>query len=63
MVHPRDGGPHDTGTQDAGPHDEPQDRAVHEPSPTEHLSSHDAPQDTSASDPAHPAGPAAEEGE
>ncbi|GAP53174.1 NADH-quinone oxidoreductase subunit NuoE [Streptomyces azureus] len=35
----------------------------HEPSPTEHLSSHDAPQDTSASDPAHPAGPAAEEGE
>ncbi|MEV5608135.1 NADH-quinone oxidoreductase subunit NuoE [Streptomyces sp. NPDC052225] len=35
----------------------------HEPSPTEHLSSHDAPQDTSASDPAHPAGPTAEEGE
>ncbi|QWB23758.1 MULTISPECIES: NADH-quinone oxidoreductase subunit NuoE [Streptomyces] len=35
----------------------------HDPSPTEHLSSHDAPQDTSASDPAHPAGPAAEEGE
>ncbi|NEY32243.1 NADH-quinone oxidoreductase subunit NuoE [Streptomyces sp. PRKS01-65] len=35
----------------------------HEPSPAEHLSSHDAPQDTSASDPAHPAGPAAEEGE
>ncbi|WP_329335976.1 NADH-quinone oxidoreductase subunit NuoE [Streptomyces sp. NBC_00663] len=68
VVHPRDGGPHDTGAhdtgaQDAGPHDEPQDRAVHEPSPTEHLSSHDAPQDTSASDPAHPAGPAAEEGE
>jgi NADH-quinone oxidoreductase subunit E len=31
--------------------------------PTEHLSSHDAPQDTSASDPAHPAGPVAEEGE
>jgi NADH-quinone oxidoreductase subunit E len=29
----------------------------------EHLSSHDAPQDTSASDPSHPAGPAAEEGE
>ena len=52
VVHPRDGGPHDE-----------QDRAVHEPSPTEHLSSHDAPQDTSASDPAHPAGPAAEEGE
>jgi NADH-quinone oxidoreductase subunit E len=31
--------------------------------PAEHLSSHDAPQDTSASDPSHPAGPAAEEGE
>jgi NADH-quinone oxidoreductase subunit E len=54
VVHPRDGGPHD---------DEPQDRAVHEPSPAEHLGSHDAPQDTSASDPAHPAGPTAEEGE
>ncbi|MEU6391921.1 NADH-quinone oxidoreductase subunit NuoE [Streptomyces sp. NPDC046939] len=37
--------------------------APHDPSPSEHLSSHDAPQDTSASDPAHPAGPAAEEGE
>ncbi|MEV1020235.1 NADH-quinone oxidoreductase subunit NuoE [Streptomyces sp. NPDC050264] len=36
---------------------------THEPSPAEHLSSHDAPQDTSASDPSHPAGPAAEEGE
>ncbi|MCX5332187.1 MULTISPECIES: NADH-quinone oxidoreductase subunit NuoE [unclassified Streptomyces] len=53
VVHPRDG----------GPHDEPRDRAVHDPSPTQHLSSHDAPQDTSASDPAHPAGPTAEEGE
>jgi NADH-quinone oxidoreductase subunit E len=53
VVHPRDGGPHDA----------PQDRAVHDPSPTEHLSSHDAPQDTSASDSAHPAGPVAEEGE
>ncbi|WP_393088042.1 NADH-quinone oxidoreductase subunit NuoE [Streptomyces sp. LN704] len=31
--------------------------------PAEHLSSHDAPQDTSASDPSHPAGPTAEEGE
>ncbi|MFC9848325.1 NADH-quinone oxidoreductase subunit NuoE [Streptomyces sp. NPDC060223] len=31
--------------------------------PAEHLSSHDAPQDTSASDPSHPAGPVAEEGE
>jgi NADH-quinone oxidoreductase subunit E len=53
VVHPRDGGPQDA----------PQDRAVHDPSPNEHLSSHDAPQDTSASDPAHPAGPTAEEGE
>jgi NADH-quinone oxidoreductase subunit E len=52
VVHPRDGGPH-----------EPQDSAVHKPSPAEHLSSHDAPRDTSASDPAHPAGPVAEEGE
>ncbi|MFF9811317.1 NADH-quinone oxidoreductase subunit NuoE [Streptomyces coeruleorubidus] len=41
----------------------PGDDKPHEPSPTEHLSSHDAPQDTSASDPAHPAGPVAEEGE
>jgi len=31
--------------------------------PAEHPSSHDAPQDTSASDPSHPAGPTAEEGE
>jgi NADH-quinone oxidoreductase subunit E len=51
VVHPRDGGPHD----EAG------DTAVHRPSPAEHLSSHDAPQDTSASDPAHPAGPVADE--
>ncbi|MEV5979890.1 NADH-quinone oxidoreductase subunit NuoE [Streptomyces sp. NPDC052114] len=36
----------------------PQDEA-----PAEHLSSNDAPQQTSASDPAHPAGPTAEEGE
>ena len=63
VVHPRDGGPHDGGPHDGGPRAEPQDRAGHEPSPTEHLSSHDAPQETSASDPAHPAGPAAEEGE
>ncbi|MGW2422272.1 NADH-quinone oxidoreductase subunit NuoE [Streptomyces sp. NPDC001709] len=55
VVHPR-GGPHEQ------PHGEPRDR-VHEPSPAEHLSSHDAPQETSASDPAHPAGPTAEEGE
>ncbi|MEU9975868.1 MULTISPECIES: NADH-quinone oxidoreductase subunit NuoE [unclassified Streptomyces] len=48
VVHPRPG---------------PQDRTTHEPSPAEHLSSHDAPQETSASDPSHPAGPAAEEGE
>jgi NADH-quinone oxidoreductase subunit E len=53
VVHPRDGGPHDAS----------QDRDVHDPSPTEHLSSHDAPQDTSASDPSNPAGPTAEEGE
>ncbi|MFD7429377.1 NADH-quinone oxidoreductase subunit NuoE [Streptomyces sp. NPDC091387] len=38
------------------PRDEPHKGA-------EHLSSHDAPQQTSASDPDHPAGPAAEEGE
>lgn len=38
------------------PSDQPQKGA-------EHLSSHDAPQQTSASDPDHPAGPAAEEGE
>jgi NADH-quinone oxidoreductase subunit E len=31
--------------------------------PPTHPSSHDAPQETSASDPAHPAGPTAEEGE
>ncbi|MER6078703.1 NADH-quinone oxidoreductase subunit NuoE [Streptomyces sp. NPDC001833] len=55
VVHPR-GGPQEE-TQGR------QDRPVHEPSPAEHLSSHDAPQETSASDPSHPAGPAAEEGE
>ncbi|MFJ2735630.1 MULTISPECIES: NADH-quinone oxidoreductase subunit NuoE [unclassified Streptomyces] len=53
VVHPRDGGP-----QDADPQD-----AVHQPSPTEHLSSHDAPEDTSASDPSHPAGPVGDVGE
>ncbi|MER6014218.1 NADH-quinone oxidoreductase subunit NuoE [Streptomyces bluensis] len=58
VVHPRDGGPHDE-PQDRAP----RDAAPHEPPPAEHLSSHDAPQDTSASDPAHPAGPIAEEGE
>ncbi|MFF6908038.1 NADH-quinone oxidoreductase subunit NuoE [Streptomyces sp. NPDC012389] len=41
----------------------PKDGQPHDPSPSEHLSSHDAPQQTSASDPEHPAGPAAEEGE
>ncbi|MFJ9925643.1 MULTISPECIES: NADH-quinone oxidoreductase subunit NuoE [Streptomyces] len=51
VVHPR-GGPQD-----------PPRGPVHEPSPAEHPSSHDAPQETSASDPAHPAGPTAEEGE
>ncbi|MDT0434008.1 MULTISPECIES: NADH-quinone oxidoreductase subunit NuoE [Streptomyces] len=55
VVQPRDGGPHEQ-TGDA-------DQDAHAASPGEHLSSHDAPQDTSASDPAHPAGPAAEEGE
>ncbi|MFE2990956.1 NADH-quinone oxidoreductase subunit NuoE [Streptomyces sp. NPDC059262] len=53
VVHPRDGGPQ----QDAA------DTPPHDASPAEHLSSHDAPQDTSSSDPAHPAGPVAEEGE
>ncbi|MEU3029350.1 NADH-quinone oxidoreductase subunit NuoE [Streptomyces incarnatus] len=51
VVHPR-----------GGPQDPPRE-PVHEPSPAEHPSSHDAPQETSASDPAHPAGPTAEEGE
>lgn len=48
----------------------PHPRVVHprtggpqDETPAEHLSSHDAPQQTSASDPAHPAGPTAEEGE
>ncbi|MFD1661032.1 NADH-quinone oxidoreductase subunit NuoE [Streptomyces caeni] len=51
VVHPRDG----------GPHDEP--RSGTAANADVHLSSHDAPQDTSASDPSHPAGPAAEEGQ
>lgn len=54
VVSPRVGQPQDAQPQDGQPHD---------PSPSEHLSSHDAPQQTSASDPEHPAGPAAEEGE
>ena len=41
----------------------PERRDTARPVAGEHLSSHDAPQDTSASDPAHPAGPTAEEGE
>ncbi|MEV1044496.1 NADH-quinone oxidoreductase subunit NuoE [Streptomyces sp. NPDC049916] len=56
VVSPRGERPHG----DAQPQDGAQ---VHDPSPTERLSSHDAPQQTSASDPEHPAGPAAEEGE
>ncbi|MYV61510.1 NADH-quinone oxidoreductase subunit NuoE, partial [Streptomyces sp. SID4931] len=59
VVSPRAGQPADARPQDGQPHD-PQ---VHDPSPAERLSSHDAPQQTSASDPEHPAGPAAEEGE
>jgi NADH-quinone oxidoreductase subunit E len=52
VVHPR-GGPADTAHGAAG----------HEPPPQEHPSSHDAPQSTSASDPSHPSGTTAEEGE
>ncbi|MFK0115023.1 NADH-quinone oxidoreductase subunit NuoE [Streptomyces sp. NPDC090994] len=57
VVHPRGAAPHGEAVHEP-PHEPP-----HDPSPTEHLSSHDAPQDTSASDPSHPAGPTAEEGE
>lgn len=58
VVHPRNGVPHDEPQNDR-----PQSDPPHDPSSAaEHLSSHDAPQDTSASDPAHPAGPVAEEG-
>ncbi|MGN5633052.1 NADH-quinone oxidoreductase subunit NuoE [Streptomyces sp. AC154] len=53
---PRVVSPRGEAPRDAAPRDEPQKGA-------EHLSSHDAPQETSASDPDHPAGPAAEEGE
>ncbi len=56
-------GPRGETPGDAQPRDTEPDAAPHDPSPTEHLSSHDAPQKTSASDPEHPAGPAAEEGE
>lgn len=41
----------------------PRGEAPQDATPAEHPSSHDAPQQTSASDPNHPAGPAAEEGE
>ncbi|MFD6290193.1 NADH-quinone oxidoreductase subunit NuoE [Streptomyces sp. NPDC060205] len=50
----RDGSAHDPSPADPSPSGQPSSK---------HLSSHDAPQDTSASDPDHPAGPAAEEGE
>ncbi|MEU5282490.1 NADH-quinone oxidoreductase subunit NuoE [Streptomyces sp. CA-278952] len=64
VVSPRAGQPQDAQPQAAQPQDaQPQDGQPHDPSPSEHLSSHDAPQQTSASDPEHPAGPAAEEGE
>ncbi|GHD94019.1 NADH-quinone oxidoreductase subunit NuoE [Streptomyces naganishii] len=53
VVHPRE----------SGPRDEPRDAAVGDASATKHPSSHDAPQETSASDPSHPAGPVAKEGE
>ncbi|MGW3114733.1 NADH-quinone oxidoreductase subunit NuoE [Streptomyces sp. NPDC001091] len=49
VVHPRDAA-------------RPGEDTVHEPSPAERLSSHDT-VETSASDPAHPSGPTAEEGE
>lgn len=41
----------------------PRGAPPHDERPPEHLSSHDAPQKTSASDPDHPSGPVAEEGE
>ncbi|WP_065485150.1 NADH-quinone oxidoreductase subunit NuoE [Streptomyces sp. PTY087I2] len=59
VVAPRAGQAGGARPQDGQPHD----AQVHDPSPAERLSSHDAPQQTSASDPEHPAGPAAEEGE
>ncbi|MFF3243647.1 NADH-quinone oxidoreductase subunit NuoE [Streptomyces sp. NPDC002870] len=63
VVSPRGEAPHETPHEAA--HEAPHE-AAHEAPPqpgSEHLSSHDAPQQTSASDPDHPAGPAAEEGE
>ncbi len=55
VVHPR---PVSTRQQE-----EAAPRTPAEQPPAGHPSSHDAPQETSASDPAHPAGPTAEEGE
>ncbi|MFI1188924.1 NADH-quinone oxidoreductase subunit NuoE [Streptomyces californicus] len=64
VVAPRAGQPQDAQPQGTQSHDaQSHDAQVHDPSPAERLSSHDAPQQTSASDPEHPAGPAAEEGE
>ncbi|MFF7335638.1 NADH-quinone oxidoreductase subunit NuoE [Streptomyces sp. NPDC008150] len=72
VVHPRDGGPHDEAqdrdgrTPDSGHAPGTgtrQNTGTGSETAAEHRSSHDAPQDTSASDPAHPAGPTAEEGE
>ncbi|MEW2036023.1 hypothetical protein AB0885_02630, partial [Streptomyces sp. NPDC005534] len=55
VVHPRGGeAPRERTSEDRTPTGQP---------PAGHQSSHDAPQDTSASDPSHPAGPVAEEGE
>ncbi|NEA41275.1 NADH-quinone oxidoreductase subunit NuoE [Streptomyces sp. SID11385] len=62
VVHPR---PVSAQPEDAAPRttDEAAPRTPGEQPPGTHPSSHDAPQETSASDPAHPAGPTAEEGE
>ncbi|MEU6442358.1 NADH-quinone oxidoreductase subunit NuoE [Streptomyces sp. NPDC047046] len=62
VVHPR---PVSAQPEDAAPRtaDEAAPRTPGEQPPSTHPSSHDAPQETSASDPAHPAGPTAEEGE
>ncbi|MFD7681283.1 NADH-quinone oxidoreductase subunit NuoE [Streptomyces sp. NPDC059271] len=55
VVHPRGGeAPRERNSEDRTPSEQP---------PAGHQSSHDAPQDTAASDPNHPAGPVAEEGE
>lgn len=55
VVHPRGAeAPRERASEDRTPPEQP---------PAGHQSSHDAPQDTAASDPSHPAGPVAEEGE